>query len=341
MSVSATTQDGFSASYQQRGAMGIVARLWNAVINELRLALRTNAGRIGLPLVALYVFLAIFGPYLTPYPPTEHHVDLSAEQIAAAAEREVEVGGNQLTGQSEFRLELGEDQLATPSLKFLLGTDEFGRDILSRVMAGARSIIIVSVSAAALGIFLGTVVGMASGYKGGKTDEVVMRIMDGVMSFPSLLLALLVLSMLGSNQVNIVATIGVVFMPRVARVMRSATLALKDLEFVQNARLRGESSLYIIFREILPNAVPVLGVEASVRLSYAILIAASLGFLGLGVQPPSSDWGVMISESQKFIVQAPWVALVPAGAVATLVVGVNLLADGLRQARGLPVTEGA
>ncbi|MDA1216091.1 MAG: ABC transporter permease [Chloroflexi bacterium] len=308
MSVSATTQDGIPASYQQRGVMTIVARIWGAIINELRLAMKTNAGRIGLPLVALHLFLAVLGPYVTPYSPTDFHLDVR------------------------------EDQLATPSLRFLLGTDEFGRDILSRVMAGARSIIIVSVAAAALGIFLGTLVGMASGYKGGKTDEVVMRIMDGIMSFPSLLLALLVLTMLGSNQLNIIATIGVVFMPRVARVMRSATLTLKDLEFVQNARLRGESFIYIIFREILSNAIPVLGVEASVRLSYAILIAASLGFLGLGVQPPSSDWGLMISENQKFIVQAPWVALAPAGAVASLVIGVNLLADGLRQARGLPIS---
>jgi peptide/nickel transport system permease protein len=125
----------------------------------------------------------------------------------------------------------------------------------------------------------------------------------------------------------------------VARVMRSATLVLKDLEFVQNARLRGESFFYIIFRELLPNAMPILGVEASVRLSYAILIAASLGFLGLGLQPPSSDWGLMISENQKFIVQAPWVALAPAVAVSSLVIGVNLLTDGLRQARGLPVSE--
>lgn len=341
MSVSATTQDGVPANYQQQGVMTIFTRLWGAVITEFRLAMRTNAGRIGLPLVALHIFLAIFGPYLTPYPPSEHHVELTADQLAAAAEREAEAVENPLTGPSDFQVEVSDDQLAAPSLKFLLGTDDAGRDILSRVMAGARSIIIVSVAAAALGIFLGTAVGMASGYKGGKTDEVVMRIMDGIMSFPSLLLALLVLTMLGSNQLNIVGTIGVVFMPRVARVMRSATLTLKDLEFVQNARLRGESFIYIIFREILPNAVPVLGVEASVRLSYAILIAASLGFLGLGVQPPSSDWGLMISENQKFIVQAPWVALAPAAAVATLVVGVNLLADGLRQARGLPIREEA
>ncbi len=126
------------------------------------------------------------------------------------------------------------------------------------------------------------------------------------------------------------------FAAHVSRVLRSTTLSLKTLEFVQRARLRGENASYIIFREMLPNALPVLVVEASVRLSYAILLASSLGFRGLGVQPPSPDWGLMISESRQYIVEAPWVALVPAGAVATLVIGVNLLADGLKQARDLP-----
>jgi len=297
-----------NSSSHSRDPRSLLRRILAAIANEVRLAMRTGAGRIGLPLVALHLFLAAFGPWLTPYTPTDFHLD---------------------------------DQLAYPSLAFPLGTDEFGRDILSRVMAGARSIILVSLAGSALGIALGTIIGMASGYKGGKTDEITMRVMDGLMSFPSLLLALLVLSVLGSNQINIVGTIGVVFMPRVARVMRSATLALKEMEFVQNAKLRGESSFYIVFQEILPSTIPVLGVEASVRLSYAILIASSLGFLGLGVQPPSPDWGLMISENQRFIVQAPWVALVPAGAVATLVIGVNLLTDGLRQARGLPIKGGS
>ena len=206
----------------------------------------------------------------------------------------------------------------------------------------------MAVAAAALGIALGTVVGMSSGYKGGRVDEVVMRVMDGLMSLPSLLLALLVLTTLGSKDAPvewleqlwqeflIVVTIGIVFMPVVSRVMRSVTLSLKEMEFVQSARLRGEQTGYIIFREILPNALPVLGVEASVRLSYSILLVSSLGFLGLGVQPPSPDWGLMISDSRNFLVAAPWMALVPAAAIASLVVGVNLLGDGLRQARGLP-----
>jgi peptide/nickel transport system permease protein len=177
---------------------------------------------------------------------------------------------------------------------------------------------------------------MGSGYKGGKTDEIVMRMMDGLMSFPSLLMALLILTSLGANAVNVVLTISIVFVAPVSRVMRSITLSLKTLEFVQSARMRGEPQAYIIFREILPNAIPVLVVEATVRLSYAILLASSLGFLGLGVQPPSPDWGLMLSESRKFIADSPWVALAPAFAIASLVVGVNLLTDGIKQARQLP-----
>ncbi|MBI4203059.1 MAG: ABC transporter permease [Chloroflexi bacterium] len=287
--------------------------VWGALLalgrgfgRQLWMATRTPAGRIGLPLVALHAIIAVFGPLLAPYLPTEFHL---------------------------------RDQLSSPSWQYWLGTDEYGRDIFSRLLSGARSIITVAALGASLGIALGTFVGMSSGYKGGRTDEVVMRIMDGLMSFPALLLALLVLTTLGSNPQNIVLTIGVVFTPRVARVMRSATLSVKTLEFVQNARLRGEPAAYIIFKEILPNTIPVLTVEASVRLSFAILLASSLGFLGLGVQPPSSDWGLMISESRRFMTTAPWIALAPAAAVATLVIGVNLLAEGIRQAQHLPLIE--
>ena len=285
----------------------------------LKLALGTTAGRIGLPIVMIHVFVAIFGGLIAPYSPTEFHLQNA-----------------------------GEDQLVGPNATYWLGTDQFGRDIFSRVLSGAGSIIAISLSGALLGIFLGTVVGMSSGYKGGRVDEVVMRIMDGLMAFPSLLLALLILSTLGARPapwdwldpywepVLIIATVGVVFMPRVARVMRSVTLKAKNLEFVMSARLRGESSAYIVFREILPNALPILAVELSVRLSYSVLTVSSLGFLGLGVQPPSPDWGLMIGESRQFIASAPWMTLAPAGAVATLVVGVNLLTDGIKQASGLP-----
>ncbi|MBA7635085.1 hypothetical protein ES703_42685 [subsurface metagenome] len=273
--------------------------------NALRLALRTKAGRIGLPIVLLYLILTVIGPGLwhwLPHSPTEIPDPLAPYQFLP------------------------------PSAQFWLGTDQYGRDVFSRVMCGATSLIATAAAGAALGIVLGTMVGMSSGYKGGKIDEVVMRVLDGLMSFPTLLLALLVLFTLGPSRVNIAATIGFVSMPGIARVVRSNTLSLKTMEFVQSARLRGESGAYIIFREILPNVLPILGVEASVRFSYAILSVASLGFLGLGIQPPSPDWGLMISQSRRFLVTAPWVALAPMGAVASLVIGVNLLADGIRQA---------
>ena len=318
----ATTTDATQPSVSVAQAIGSAfVRIGRSIRTEFGFALRTTSGRIGLPLVVIHLTLALVGPLLAPYTATEFHYD-DAGQI---------------------------HQLLSPSSQFWLGTDQFGRDILSRIMSGARSLIVVSVAGAGLGILLGTIVGMSSGYKGGRTDEIVMRIMDGMMSFPSLLLALLVLSTLGTmkppadwinsvwQETLIVGTTGVVFMPRVARVLRSATLSLKEMEFVQSARLRGEPAFYIIFREILPNAVSVLGVEASIRLSYAILLVSSLGFLGMGIQPPSPGWGLMISESRRFIVAAPWVAIAPAVAVASLVIGVNLLADGIRQAKGLPL----
>jgi peptide/nickel transport system permease protein len=219
------------------------------------------------------------------------------------------------------------------------------------LLSGARSIILISGIGSILGVALGTAIGMTSGYLGGKADEIIMRIADGLMSFPSLLLALLVLSVSDSlvwldgisstfatrkESILVIGTMAIVHAPRVARVLRSATLTIKTQEYVDSARLRGESAYYIIFKEILPNALPVLAVEGSVRFSYAILLASSLGFLGLGVEPPSPDWGAMISDSRSILTRAPWVPLAPAAAVASLVVGVNLLTEGIRDAQKLP-----
>ena len=287
----------------------------------LSIVLRTNSGRIGFALVAFHLFLAIFGPSLTPYSPTE----FTSEDLKI-----------RLTG---------------PSMEHVLGTDGFGRDVLSRVVAGARSIIWISFIGTALGITLGTIVGMTSGYIGGKTDQVVMRGVDVFLAFPGLLLALLVIN-LGVQRIGIdlwpskeswlvIITIGVAFMPANSRVIRSAALAIKPLEFVQSARLRGESSFYIIFREVLPNIIPVVAVEASIRVSFALLLTAGLGFLGLGVQPPTPDWGLMVSENREFLSIAPWAALAPAMAMASLVVGVNLLTDGVREAAQLPISQEA
>ena len=287
----------------------------------LRLSLSTTSGRIGLPIVAAHAFVAIFGSMVAPYPFDEFHVP---------------------------PLFPADHQLSGPTWTYLLGTDQFGRDVFSRVLSGAGSLIGISLAGALLGIFLGTVIGMSSGYRGGRVDEVVMRIMDGALAFPGLLLALLVLTTLGAREAPwqwlddnwegllIILTVGIVHGPSVSRVMRSVALKTKNQEFVMSARLRGENAPYIIFREILPNALPVLAVELSVRLSYSILIVSTLGFLGLGVQPPSPDWGRMIGEGRQYIGVAPWMTLAPAGAVASLVVGVNLLTDGIKQASGLP-----
>jgi len=257
------------------------------VRSGLSLILRTNSGRIGLPLVLVFLFLTISGPWLgdwLPHSPTE-----MPEPMA-------------------------EYQLLPPSWQFC-----------------ATSLVLTAGVGAGLGIILGTVVGISSGYKGGRVDEVVMRVMDGLMSFPTLLLALLVLFTLGPSRVNIAATIGFVSMPSIARVVRSTTLSLKSMEFIQSARLRGESTAYIIFREILPNVMPVIGVEASVRMSYAILSVASLGYLGLGIQPPSPDWGLAIATGRQFLVSAPWIVVGPMVAISLLVIALNLLADGIRE----------
>jgi peptide/nickel transport system permease protein len=151
---------------------------------------------------------------------------------------------------------------------------------------------------------------------------------------PPLLLAMLILFSLGPSRLNVVLIVGFLYVPTVARVVRSVVLDLKTRQFVEAARLRGEGSLYIMFREILPNALPALAVEASMRFSYAIFLVASLGFLGLGVQPPSPDWGLMVGEARNFFAQASWALLAPAGAIALLVVGVGFLSDGLRRLLG-------
>ncbi len=288
-----------------------VAKVWHAVIAFFTLVLRTNTGRIGLAVVGIHVVLALIGPWITPFPPTEYHI---------------------------------QDQYSSPTSTYWLGTDEKGRDIFSRVLAGARSIIWIATAGTILGVTFGTIVGVTSGYLGGRVDQVIMRIVDWFLAIPSLLLAILVINMATQRfrsvdeSFIIIGIIGISFMPNNSRVIRSATLAIKPLEFVQSARLRGEPTLYIMFREVLPNVLPVVGVEATIRLSFALLLTAGLGFLGLGVQPPEPDWGKMVSENAIILDVAPLASLAPGIAMASLVVGINLLADGIRQAQNLPET---
>ena len=253
---------------------------------------------IGGGIVAFFVVLAIVGPYITPYPFDQFHF---------------------------------KDRMVGPSGEFWLGTDRYGRDIFSRVVAGARLTVFMAGAGTLIGVFAGVLIGMFSGYTGGWVDEILMRCTDIAMSFPGLLLAMLVVAALGANEINAMISIGVVFVPKVARVVRSATLGLRHVQFVEAAQVRGESRPFIIFSEILPNIWPPIIVEACIRLSYAVLLVVSLSYLGLGAQPPAPDWGLMIAKERAFMVTAPWVVFAPAAAIVALIISVNLLGDGMRE----------
>ena len=218
-----------------------------------------------------------------------------------------------------------------PSTTYWLGTDEFGRDVLSRLLMGARLSLGLGVSATLVSLLVGVPIGLMAGYFGGRTDEVLMRLCDVLMAVPPIMMGLLVLAVTPPALWKVALVVGFVYIPPIARLARSVTLSLAREDFIQAARARYESHAYILFREILPNAWPPLIVEASLRVTYAILLGSALSFLGLGAQPPSSDWGLMIAEARSFLDRAPWIALAPAGALCLLVIGVNLLGDGARE----------
>ncbi|MFL5156250.1 MAG: ABC transporter permease [Microvirga sp.] len=218
-----------------------------------------------------------------------------------------------------------------PSATYWLGTDEYGRDVLSRLLMGTRLSLAMGVSATFVSLAFGVPIGLAAGYFRGRIDEVLMRSADVLMAIPPIMLGLLVLAVTPPSLWKTAVAVGFVYIPPIARVTRSVTLALANEDFIQAARARAESAVYILFREILPNAWPPLIVEASLRVTYAILLGSALSFLGLGAQPPSSDWGLMISEARSFIDRAPWIALAPGFAMCLLVIGINLVGDGARE----------
>jgi peptide/nickel transport system permease protein len=223
------------------------------------------------------------------------------------------------------------DRFHPPSFTYWFGTDEYGRDILSRTLYGGRLSLFMGLAATAITISLGVPLGLIAGYHSGWLDSLLMRTMDVLMSFPPIMLGLLVLAVTEPSLWKTILAVGIVYVPVVVRLTRSVTLELVHEEFIQAARARGEGTTYILMREILPNAWPPIIVEASLRVTFAILLGAALSFLGMGAQPPSSDWGLMISEARPFIDRAPWIALAPGLAMGLTVVGINLLGDGLRE----------
>lgn len=222
--------------------------------------------------------------------------------------------------------------LEAPSLAtgHLFGTDEFGRDILSRIMKGGFVSLVISLSATALGATIGIAMGTWAGFLGGRWDHWLMRVADVLFSFPSLLLAIFVMAVLGEKTWNVVIAIGIVYIPQFARISRGAILGVKTNEFVRAAQSNGASSSFILFRHLLPNIMVPIIVQISLSLSVAILLESSLSFLGLGVQPPDPSWGNMLSTARKVMVIAPWTAVYPGLAIVFLVLGFNLLGDGLR-----------
>jgi len=226
------------------------------------------------------------------------------------------------------------DSYESPSAAHLLGTDNLGRDVFSRVVWGERIVLTLALSATALSVGLGTLIGLLVGYLGGWIDQVVMRIVDIILSIPPLIGALLVLGAVGSGTVLLVLTVAFFYTPRVTLVVRGATLEVVTEDFVTAARLRGESALSVAIRELLPNVLSTVLVEFSLRTGYAVIFIGGLGFLGFGVAPPTPEWGLMINEARDYISRAVWPVLVPSLAISSLVVALSFFTEGLSEELG-------
>lgn len=260
---------------------------------------RNAIAMTGLTIIGLYLLVILVSTFWLPFDPVEMDIDHLLE------------GPSFATGH-------------------LFGTDEFGRDILSRIMKGTSISLIISIAATALGAIVGTTMGTWAGYLGGRWDHWLMRVADVMFSFPSLLLAIFVMAILGEKTYNVIIAIGIVYIPQFARISRGAILTIKSSEFIKAARSNGASSTFILRKHLLPNILVPLIVQVSLSLSVAILLESSLSFLGLGVQPPAPSWGNMLSGARKVMVLAPWTAIYPGLAIVFLVLGFNLLGDGLR-----------
>ncbi|HXF98083.1 MAG TPA: ABC transporter permease [Gaiellaceae bacterium] len=265
-----------------------------------RLLLRSPGVLIGAAVLLFWIACALLGDRITPYDPI---------------------------------FDQSEDVFASPSAEHWLGTDRLGRDVFSRVLAGSRDILLVAPAATLLGTALGTALGLLTGYLRGIVDDVLSRLIDAVLSLPLIVIAVTAIAALGTRSATtVVIVIGAVFAPIIARTVRAAVLAERELEYVRAARLRGERAPYVMFVEILPNVMPVIIVEATVRLGYAVFAVASLTFIGFGIQLPSPDWAVQIADNYQFVDPAWWTVLFPAAAIASLVIAVNLVSEGLQQA---------
>jgi peptide/nickel transport system permease protein len=271
-----------------------------ATKERLALLRRSKSFIAGSIIVGFWVLCAIFGELVVPYDP------LASDPI---------------------------NDLLAPSADHWFGTDKLGRDVFSRVITGARDILIVAPLATILATVLGTALGLVTGYFRGAVDDVLSRIIEAFLALPVIIMALLVTVALGTSKPTLILTIGILFAPVISRTVRAAVLSERELEYVAAARLRNERTPYVLFGEILPNVTAPIVVEFTVRLGYAIFVAAGLSFLGFGIQPPAPDWGLQVAEHYSVISGGFWwPVLFPSLAIASLVIGVNLIADGVASA---------
>jgi peptide/nickel transport system permease protein len=256
-----------------------------------------KSGMIGLTIIAVFLALALFAPLIAPGDPNKTQLLRSLE---------------------------------SPSLDSLLGRDQLGRDILSRIIFGARTSFLIGAMATGIATAIGILLGLVAGFYGRITDTVIMRLVDIMLSFPEFLVALIVVGVLGPGFYNVILSISIVFVPRFVRLMRASTLSVKENDYVEAAFAIGASNLRILFKHILPNSIAPVIVQATLLIGYAVTIAAGLGFLGLGAQPPLSEWGAMLSDGRAYIASAPHIATFPGLAIMLTVVGFNLVGDSLR-----------
>ena len=257
----------------------------------------SRSAAVGVAIVLFWVFVAAAAPLFAPYGPTEMH---------------------------DARLE-------APSLQHWLGTDHLARDVMSRLFWGTRVVVALAPISGFLGILMAARLGLLSGYVGGRLDMLIMRGVDILMSFPTLLIYILIIVTYGPSIAVVVISISLGSIPPIARIVRSLVMDVRTKDYVSAARLRGERRRYILLREILPNVSGPIIVDATIRIGYAIMAIGALGFLGLGIPPPTPDWGGMINEGRQWIFAMPWTVLAPAIALSSMVVGLNLLADGMRE----------
>lgn len=292
--------------------------MWSRMRNGLALLFKSRVGTVGFFLVAFWVFVAIFADNCIVSPQCWVGADdFEPTPWVARYSPVYQFAGDNLQG---------------PTAKHWFGTDRSGRDLWARLIYGSRIILTVAPASIIIALLIGGLLGVLAGYYGGLWDEIIMRILDALMSFPQILLYLVIIAALGPSVLNIILAIVIAGVPGIARLVRGLTLDIKTRDYVAAAQTRGEHPFYIMFVEILPNASGPILIDAMLRIGYAVFAIGTLGYLGLGLPPPSPDWGSLVFNGKRYIQAGhPWEALWACLAIATLVVGLNLMADGLNE----------